>query len=997
MIKLLGSNAYKAQLIPFFTISALGLLIWFGGPLLMIAEHFPLEQSDKRFYTIIALFLGWFLKIIFLDHPTTAKPQQPAEPKHPEFIKKLEQLTGRFQGAVQFLKKTLINKHGRDTSLSHLPWYLVIGPSGSGKTALLANSHINFILSKQFKTDHLKNLPSSDVCDWWVTRDSILIDVPGFYLQSKPKNTGHMTAEMKKQASIAPMLWQNFLQLVKKFRGRKSLNGVLITLPFPELANPQKEKLVFDLKQRIADLRTQFGEDLPFYLTITKCDLMLGFPEFFGDCGGDETSQAWGVSLPVMQTNESMTDTFINRFNTLIKRLNKQLIWRMHRERDPFTRPYIKDFPLQVERLKENVIGLLKLLSTPSNEFHLHGVFLSSAMQNPQEDAAPPIPAPTSTQTSLQIMRNPAALSRPYFIKQLLLQAILSTEPLTPVTGFNRYSKKMLGIAASFVGVVALFLGADIAESLKQTYTIRTTLAHYQEDVNRQGIQLTKAVPLLDALQKSASKSSHTLLFYSDKAQLSANAAYQQALRTIVIPAIKNNLENYIQTSSTKNPELLYAALETYLMLGDAGHMQPEFVTKQLQLLQPALFTADAQQRLLNHLNAALHTNWQPIALDQDIIEQARKHLFNLTPAQLSFVILKNNAANNVDSLVSLGTNQGHSPALISNQIVSQVPTMFTGEAFQSIYDQQIETAAGEATQGSWVLGSITTLNQLDNTALVEQLRTAYVNDYVRTWENVLMNIQLANPINLEQADSLISNLLSTESPLLSLLKTVRQNTHFDPIMTASPKLAAMNNLDLEKVFNGLKQTHAYLQTILNSKDTNKAAFEAAALRMKTAGQTNDGLDYLFSLAKLSPEPLKNWLNSIAAQSWHFILADASLHIEARWRTEVAANYHSTLDKSFPLTSDSNGEMAEYIKFLGTQGALNNFYQTYLQAFTENTSAGLEWKTVDNEKIPYTQAALNQVQAAQQLKQAAVQKPAPVLLSYSGYKNRKYSFGMIQG
>src|SRR4029079_11270390 len=121
----------------------------------------------------------------------------------PETAKKLQTLQGRFQGALDFLKKMLVNKQGKKFNLSHLPWYLLIGPTGSGKTTLLAHSKVNFILSKQFKQAEAIIIPSSDACDWWVTRDLVLIDVPSYYFICREKASAK-NAEKNKAGNI---LW----------------------------------------------------------------------------------------------------------------------------------------------------------------------------------------------------------------------------------------------------------------------------------------------------------------------------------------------------------------------------------------------------------------------------------------------------------------------------------------------------------------------------------------------------------------------------------------------------------------------------------------------------------------------------------------------------------------------------------------------------------------------------------------------------------------------
>jgi type VI secretion system protein ImpL len=371
MKQLTDNLTAKKQLFPLFIFGIIAMVVWYGGPLITLGDATPLAEPEKRFYTIVALFLAWVLKKNFYDDNTNQQTANttPLAFTNPELAKKIQSIESRFQGAMRFLKKTMINKHGKNVSLYHLPWYLLIGPANSGKTSLLANANINFILAKQFKNENLKNIPPSDVCDWWVTRDSVMVDVPSSYLYAKQKVMSPANGNQKSPSSFA--LWQNFLILVKKYRGKKALTGVVLTLTASELMSAtNKERTFVELKQQLAELREQFGNNLPFFLTITKCDQLSGFMDFFSDSGSDELSQAWGVTLPTLKDNESLAEMFTNRFNALIKRLNKQLIWRLHQERNPFTRPQIKDFPLQIERLNHCTGNRLQFARRLLVEFH---------------------------------------------------------------------------------------------------------------------------------------------------------------------------------------------------------------------------------------------------------------------------------------------------------------------------------------------------------------------------------------------------------------------------------------------------------------------------------------------------------------------------------------------------------------------------------------------------------------------------------------------------
>src|SRR5690606_32490540 len=135
------------------------------------------------------------------------------------------------------------------------------------------------------------------------------------------------------------------------------------------------------LFQRAQDIQQHFPHALPCYLLITKCDLLSGFAEFFAESAHDEIAQAWGVTFNSSKGGK-LHDIFADHFNALIKKLNQQLIWRLHQERNPMARPYIKDFPLQVERLKEFISDFIKKSYGAHLNLALKGVYLTSATQS---------------------------------------------------------------------------------------------------------------------------------------------------------------------------------------------------------------------------------------------------------------------------------------------------------------------------------------------------------------------------------------------------------------------------------------------------------------------------------------------------------------------------------------------------------------------------------------------------------------------------------------
>lgn len=980
-MKLTIPNIYKKQAIPLVIFVSISLFIWFMGPLLAVANHVPLTHPEKRLYIIAAFFLLWLLKFIFFD---MAEPAQKKESQitslTPEAAKKLQTLQGRFQGALNFLKKTIINKQDGKINLSHLPWYLFVGPTDSGKTTLLAHSKVNFILSKQFKQSEAVIIPTSDACDWWVTRDLVLIDVPGFYFTTKEKN------------KTANLLWNTLLSLVNKMPVKENLKGVIIALNLPEImkktGSHEQNILIHDLKKRITELRNQLGQTIPFQFIITKCDLLPGFLDFFSETHLDELSQLWGFTLPALQSNEKLLDVFTARFNALIKRINKQLLWRLHQERNPNIRPAIKDFPLHLERLKEAFANIIKALALP--DLSLQGVYLTSATQASAEDPVTHAHPSHLTHQALQIMRAPVMPTRTYFVKQLFSQGLLYYSQKETADNLIDYSWRRRALYAASIGIIVtstLLLVQDFKKSMENAYALQNALTHYQTSIQQNDTndgRLLKALPLLEALQEAAvsnhqlSRLQHILSFYSNKSQQTANIVYNKALQTIVIPEVKNDLEKYLREASNKNPVIVYTALKAYLMMQDSEHFKANFIANTINKMDSIPMNSKALTQLTTHIKDAFSTkNNAYVSLDQNLIADVRKQLMNLPSTELGFVILKNIDTNNADSTLDLGTNLGSPPVFVSKQVSNRIPNMFVGTHFQKIISDEINSAATEALKGNWVLGDITpSVNQPSFDSLISQLRNQYISNYIDIWESQLANIQPYSPKNLLQTDEMIQNLTNNNSPLLQLLQTIKQNTSFDPIISASPKILALDNLvgapdmnqgGLYEVFVDLRQLHFYLQKILNSPHPDQNAFSVAASRMQNS--TQDPITAIHQLAEQSPEPLKSWLNTIANQSWTFILEKAGDHVKTAWQTTVLPPYNQHIANRYPFVQNSDQEinLQKFTEFLGHRGTLAHFYLTYLKPFVNDSGEQWTWRMVDNQRIPFSNELLPHLQQAAQL------------------------------
>ena len=272
--------------------------------------------------------------------------------------------------AVSTIKTSKLGLTRGAAALYELPWYMIIGNPAAGKSSAIVHSGLTFPIPGN---KALQGVGGTRNCDWFFTTDGILLDTAGRYSVNEEDR-----AE-----------WLGFLDLLKKYRKRAPINGIIIAVSIAELTGNRPEfaiNLAKNLRQRVQELTERLEVHAPVYVVFTKADLITGFNEFFQDAERGDRDKVWGATLPYSQNSskEDVLQQFDARFDELydgLKELsmaNMALQWRQNMPPGVFT------FPLEFSSIKGSLRTFIATLFE-ENPFQFkpvfRGFYFTSAVQ----------------------------------------------------------------------------------------------------------------------------------------------------------------------------------------------------------------------------------------------------------------------------------------------------------------------------------------------------------------------------------------------------------------------------------------------------------------------------------------------------------------------------------------------------------------------------------------------------------------------------------------
>ena len=896
MKKILQIVLHPAAL-AFYGLLALSALVWWVSPLITFGDNRPFDGMGTRLAVIAAMVLVWAAVMglrAWRRKRANADMLAGLGGGAGKADREAEQLDQRFKEALQVLEDSArqSGKRGlfqRGQTLYELPWYIFIGAPGSGKTTALLNAGLTFPLAAKMGQAPVKGVGGTRNCDWWFTDEAVLIDTAGRYTLQQ--------SDEKVDASA----WEKFLDLLKKSRPRRPINGVILTINIQDLLQQtpgDRKEHASRLRARLQELHERLGVRPPVYVLITKSDLIAGFNETYGEMGKEEREQVWGFSFPYDPRGEDTpVQEFGSEFAALEKRVRERLLERMEAEPDPIRRAAIFSFPQQFGGIKGLLGGFLESVFDGGGNLEqralLRGVYFTSGTQE-----GTPIDRVLGTlaRTFGVDARGGAVASsrgKSFFLSRLLREVVFTEQGLV---GENRRAEagrrrgRLIGLAAIALVSLALLAAWGTSYLRNRAYIaeVEARLPEVKEAVAAlppAGSTDVSALPqVLDKVAAAPRPTGYPIdlppllntfgLYQGDYLQAGADIGYRHLLDRALLPRVARRLEERLRAVNRDNLELAYEALKGYLMLYTPDHFDPEalktWVTLDWDANLGGTLTPEQRAALGTHLDAAL-AEGPPRALapmDKNLVANVREMLVAYPLEYRVFSRLKRAQVGADFPEFSVASAGGPNAAQVFERASGQpitkgVPGLFTRDGYFKAFKGAVARVAKqlEDEQG-WVLGTnapAAGVKAQAGTALGaiaansggemgERVRRLYLQEYIKVWDAYLADVRLVKLGGMDRSLAVARVLAAPDSPLPAYLRAVTRETS----LAAQAQAEAAGPSGIAKLDEKTAKARQEMAALTGARPEAGARTAGAPLE----AMVDDHFAYLHRLVAGTPPPI---------------------------------------------------------------------------------------------------------------------------------------------
>ncbi|MDE1948514.1 MAG: type VI secretion system membrane subunit TssM, partial [Burkholderiales bacterium] len=802
---------------------ALSALVWWIGPLIAIGKLRPLEGLWMRIAVLALLWLVWIGSLAWKAwkrRKTNAALLAGMAAGPSASDKEAQVLAQRFEAALQRLKASGGRSwFGGGQFVYELPWYIFVGAPGSGKTTALMHAGLQFLLGDGAKAA-VQGVGGTRNCDWWFTKDAVLIDTAGRY------------ATQESDREVDASAWDRFLALLKSTRPRQPINGVLLTVNVQDLLQQgpaERQEHAAKLRARLQELQAKLGLRAPVYVLVTKADLIGGFNESFEALNKDERDQVWGFTFALDTPADEPLRDFAALYQGLQKRLVEQLVERMEAERDVQKRAAMFAFPQEFAALQSLLGDFLQQVfgggGQVENTPQVRGVYFTSGTQ----EGSPIDRVMGALGRSFGIDPRAAAIpggrGKSFFLHRLLADVVFAERGLGVIDpAAERRRRTLRAATAGAIGLASVVVLAGWAVSrarnLDYAAQVQARIPALQDAVNALPPPTTADVAPLPAVLSQVRDAARTDafdlarppllnglgLYQGDKLDAAAHLAYERLLQKALAPRIERRLEERLRAANKDNLENAYEALKTYLMLHDPEQFDAAtlraWITLDWDRNYPNM-APDQRSQLDSHLDALLAQGAPPTALAQDnaLVASVRDMLvsYPLEYRVYSRIRRQYRAGEEPEFTVAgaAGPNAQQVFVRASGEPMTKgISGFYTKAGYEKSFEPAVQKAALQlGREESWVLGLKSDPAQLKDIAvgrdLTDKVKRLYFADYIKTWDKYLADVQLVQLGGLDRSIE-VARIVSSpaDSPLAAWLRAVTAET------TLVPAPGAANALD---------------------------------------------------------------------------------------------------------------------------------------------------------------------------------------------------------
>lgn len=757
-----------------------------------------------------------------LEKGLSAQADAYASGVKPEDQARVQSMKTDFTRALESLKASKLGGGG-SSALYALPWYMMLGPPGAGKTTAIENSGLTFPGHKK----KLRGVGGTRNCEWWLSNQAVILDTAGRY---SVKEDDHEE-------------WLQFLDLLRRSRPRKPLNGIMIAVSIEELLKSEDEviEVGVTLKERVAEVSERLKMVFPSYVVLTKCDMLPGFTDMFGGLTKPQRSQMWGYTVRPEELERSTAgEMFLERFDELQKVLERRSLHRLAAERREDSRERIFQFPEQFAALRGGLRLFMDTLYAPDayqEAPQLRALCFTSGTQEGRpidrikHELARALNVEPRASGEEEVTEKKSYFLRDVFMKIVFPDASLAVKSRREV---RRLSTKLLILGAVSVAAAATLAAIPLYASRKQRELVRGVRAvveNIAERPKRSGFPLAEAEELRQRLPGLCGTPGEAAAWLPKQSPLYRNACdlyaflFRENVLNAVLSATDAQAQRLLELGKQRSGNLtgeeygrLCSNLKLHLLLTDGAAPS-----------EPTLEKADDPAR--EWLAGRLVELWpkgkptNPLPPEGERRDEVEFYLSVLSAKgdDVPAVRLKEHREANLVNDVRRALGQNASRSLLAEIIddtekeyegqdlgldellggpqlhyssPGKIRRAFTRDAWEKHVQRRI-LASLENCDGWVIAGNGAGSGTADPMRQIEDVKKLYFQEYVKEWKHLLTQISFRSPLTDELKEKTIDELVAgPPTPLHQLMKSVAYNAMLD----ITPKEPARGTGILDKL-----------------------------------------------------------------------------------------------------------------------------------------------------------------------------------------------------